>query len=109
MNTHAIRGVFVCGLILMLAGCTHYYRVTDPGTGKTYYTTDIDRGKGGAVKIKDERTRSTVTLQSSEVREISEDEYAAEVKGTGPIVIPPPVVSQPPVVTQPPATTEPFR
>jgi hypothetical protein len=115
MNTYAIRGVLVCGLMLTVAGCSHYYRVTDPGSGKTYYTTDIHEDRGGAVKIKDERTRSTVTLQSSEVREISEDEYEAEVKGTGPIVIPPPVVTQPPVaaqppvVTQPPARTEPMR
>lgn len=109
MYTTVIRGLFVCGVILGVSGCTHYYRVTDPASGKTYYTTDIDEERGGAVKIKDERTMSTVTLQSSEVREISEDEYAAEVKGTGPIVIPPPVVTQPPVATQPPARTEPMR
>ena len=109
MNTYAIRGLLVCGLILMVAGCTHYYRVSDPASGKTYYTTKIHEDKGGAVKIKDDRTRSTVTLQSSEVREISEDEYEAEVKGTGPIVIPAPVVTQPPVAAQPPARTEPLR
>jgi hypothetical protein len=109
MNTHVIKSLLVCGLILTVAGCTNYYRVTDPATGKTYYTTDIDEEKGGAVKLKDERTRTNVVLQSSEVREISEDEYEAEVKGTGPIVIPPPVVTQPPVATQPPARTEPMR
>src|SRR5215467_4277002 len=108
MNTSMIRGVLVCGLILWVTGCSHYYRVTDPGSGKTYYTKDIHEDRGGAVKIKDERTMSTVTLQSSEVREISEDEYVAEVKGTGAIVIPPPAV-QPPVATQPPATTQPMR
>jgi hypothetical protein len=109
MKTYVIRGLLVCGLILVVTGCTHYYRVTDPGSGKTYYTTDIHEDRGGAVKIKDDRTRSTVTLQSSEVRELSEDEYEAEVKGTGPIVIPPPVVTQPPSATQPPARTEPVR
>lgn len=109
MNTSVIRGLLACGLILGVAGCSHYYRVTDPGSGKTYYTTDIHEDRGGAVKIKDSRTMSTVTLQSSEVREISEDEYEAEIKGTGPVVIPPPVVTQPPVATQPPATTQPLR
>ena len=109
MNTYAIRGLLVFALILMVTGCTHYYRVTDPGSGKTYYTTDIDKEKGGAVTIKDDRTMSHVTLQSTEVREISEDEYEAEIKGTGPLVIPPPVVTQPPVATQPPAHTEPLR
>ena len=109
MNTSVIRGLLVGGLILMVAGCSHYYRVTDPGTGKTYYTTDIHEERGGAVKLKDDRTKSTVTLQSTEVREISEDEYEAEIKGTGPVVIPPPVVTQPPAATQPPARTEPVR
>ena len=109
MNTCVIRGLLVCGLMLMVSGCTHYYRVTDPASGKTYYTTDIDKEDGGAATIKDERTRSNVTLQSTEGREISEDEYEAEVKGTGPIVIPAPVVTQPPVAAQPPARTEPLR
>ena len=109
MDTHLIRGLLIGGLILMVGGCSHYYRVTDPTSGKTYYTTKIHEDKGGAVKIKDDRTKSTVTLQSSEVREISEDEYESEVRGTGPIVIPPPVVTQPPVATQPPAKTEPMR
>lgn len=109
MNTSVIRGLLVGGLILMVAGCSHYYRVTNLSTGKTYYTTDIHEESGGAVKIKDDRTKSTVTIQSSEVREISEDEYESEIKGTGPVVIPPPVVTQPPVATQPPATTEPMR
>ena len=109
MDTYLIRGLLIGGLILMLGGCTHYYRVTDPASGKTYYTTDIDKEKGGAVRIKDERTRSRVVLQSSEVREISEDEYKAEVRGTGPIVIPPPAVTQTPAATQPPAKTEPMR
>jgi len=100
MYTCVIRGVLVCGLIMLMTGCSHYYRVTDPGSGKTYYTTKIHEDKGGAVKIKDERTRSTVTLQSSQVKEISADEYEAETRGTPPIVIQPPVVTEPPVVQQ---------
>jgi hypothetical protein len=64
--------------MMLSAGCTSYYRVTDPASGKEYYTTSVDeKGKSGAVKIKDERTGSFVTLQSSEVREISADEYKA--------------------------------
>jgi hypothetical protein len=55
--------------------------VTDPASGKTYYTTKINEaGRAGAVKIKDEKTGSTVTLQSSEVKEISADEYEAALK-----------------------------
>jgi hypothetical protein len=59
--------------------------VTDPSSGKTYYTTKIDNaGRAGAVKIKDEKTGSTVTLQSSEVKEISAEEYEAGLKAQAP-------------------------
>ena len=100
MNTHMITGLLVCVLSLMVAGCSHYYRVTDPGSGKTYYTTDIDE-RGGGVKFKDDRTRSTVILHSAEVSELSESEYGAEVKGTVAIVTPPPVATMPSARTEP--------
>ena len=68
----------ICGFMMVMAGCTTYYRVTDPASGKEYYTTNVkDKGRSGAVKITDDKTGSSVTLQSSEVREISEDEYEA--------------------------------
>ena len=70
-----------CGLTMMVAGCTNYYKVNDPAGGKLYYTTKIhDAGRAGAVKFKDEKTGSTVTLQSSEVKEISADEFSAGLK-----------------------------
>jgi uncharacterized protein YceK len=75
MKVHLIASLMVCGLVVTAAGCTSYYRVTDPSSGKAYYTTKVDDVRGGAVKIKDGKTGSTVTLQSSEVKEISEDEY----------------------------------
>ena len=85
MKRDLIVGVIVCGLIAGVAGCSSHYRVTDPSSGKTYYTTKInDAGRAGAVKIKDDRTGSTVTLQSSEVKEISEDEYDAGLKAQPP-------------------------
>ena len=77
MRKYLITTLILGGLMMLVAGCTNYYRVTDPTTGKAYYATDVDTGKGGAVKIKDEKTGSMVTLQSSEVKEISEDEYNA--------------------------------
>ena len=51
--------------------------VTDPTTGKAYYTTKVGDAGSGAIKINDEKTGSVVTLQSSEVKEISKDEYEA--------------------------------
>ena len=85
MKAYLIRGLMVFGLIITLAGCSSYYRVTDPSSGKTYYTKEVsEAGRAGAVKIKDEKTGSTVTLQSSEVKEISADEYEAGLKAVPP-------------------------
>ena len=60
---------------LLVGGCATYYKVTDPQSGNAYYTQEIESIKGGAVKVKDARTGSIVTLQNSEVKEISEKEY----------------------------------
>ena len=85
MNSYLVRGLVVCGLIMLFTGCSSHYRVTDPASGKTYYTTKIENaGRAGAVKIKDEKTGSTVTLQSSEVKEISADEYEAGLNAVPP-------------------------
>lgn len=98
MNTHMSTGLLICVLSQMMAGCSNYYRVTDPGSGKTYYTTDIDE-RSGRLKFKDEKTGSTVTLHSAEVSDLSEAEYRAEVKVMGPI--PPPVATGPSAKTEP--------
>jgi len=69
--------VAVCGSVLLVAGCATYYKVTDPQSGKEYYTEEVKSEKGGSVKLRDARTNSDITLQSSEVKEISKDEYKA--------------------------------
>jgi hypothetical protein len=66
-------------LVAALTGCTTYYKVSDPGTGHEYYTTKVKKERGGAIKFDDEKTGSHVTMQSSVVKEISEDEYRAAV------------------------------
>ena len=71
----------LCGMAGLLAGCGGgYYRVNDPAGTKEYYTSDIDQTKTGAITFKDEKSGSQVTLQSSEVKEISKDEFKAAVK-----------------------------
>ena len=67
---------FALAVILLagLAGC-EYYRVTDPATGKMYYTKDVKRRGSGAVELKDEKTGNTVTLQNSEVQKIEKEEF----------------------------------
>ena len=61
--------------VLFLAGCASYYKVTDPASKSIYYTNDIDQMKNGAVKFKDAKTGSNITLQSSEVKEIDSKEF----------------------------------
>ena len=87
ITKHLTAALMLGGLAMLVAGCSsdHYYRVTHPTSGNEYYTTKIeDSGKGGAVKIKDAKTGSTVTLQSSEVKEISEGEYEAGMMAKAP-------------------------
>jgi hypothetical protein len=69
--------VGVLGLVLVVTGCASYYRVTDTQSGNVYYTNKVDTVKGGSgtVKLKDTRSGSVVTLQNSEVKEISKKEY----------------------------------
>jgi uncharacterized protein YdeI (BOF family) len=79
-TTHIAFGI-LCGMGGLLAGCGGgYYRVNDPAGDRQYYTSDIDQTKTGAITFKDEKSGSVVTLQSSEVKQISEDEFKSAVK-----------------------------
>ena len=63
-------------IAVSLTGCASYYMVRDPTTGTRYYTDDIDDpGRSGSIRFKDARTSREVTLQNSEVVEISRDEF----------------------------------
>lgn len=64
---------------LMLAGCTKYYAIAAPSTGRTYYTTSY-KHKSGSLVFEDKATRSNVTIQNGEITRISKDEYRREVK-----------------------------
>jgi len=79
-TTHIAFGL-LCGMAGLLGGCGgDYYRVNDPAGDRQYYTTDIDKTKTGAINFKDAKSGSVVTLQSSEVKQISEDEFKSAVK-----------------------------
>ena len=79
MKRYMRYGWLVVGLCvgLLVVGCASYYKVTDPQSGKEYYTQKVDTLAGGAVKVMDTCTNSVVTLQNSQVKEISEKEYKA--------------------------------
>lgn len=64
---------------VLLAGCATYYRVTDPGTGRAYYTEKLER-KNGTIMFKDAKTGAEVTMTSSVVLEVSSDEFHKGVK-----------------------------
>ena len=78
MNIKRIKIAMAFIVLLILTACGgSYYKVTDPATDKVYYTKEVKQEKGGAVKLMDSNTGSTVTLQNSEVTEINKEEYNA--------------------------------
>ena len=67
-------------MLILAAGCTTYYRVTDQSSRRAYYTTGIDRTDSGAVRFYDEKSRANVTLQSSEIIEISRESFDSGIR-----------------------------
>ena len=72
------RTLAVVLVTIFFAGCAHYYKVSDPGSGKSYYTEDVKRN-GSAVEFKDAQTGGVMTLQNSNVQEIDKQEYEQAV------------------------------
>ena len=69
-------------LLLMAAGCeATYYKVTDPATGREYYTVDYAH-KDGVIEFKDAKTGAKTTLQNPQVLEINEQTFEAGVAAT---------------------------
>ena len=71
--------LFIFG-IMAACGSGYYYKVVDPSSGKTYYTKKISEEKGGAIKLEDAATNSTVKIQNSEVTKIDRTEFNANTK-----------------------------
>jgi hypothetical protein len=63
---------------IAIGGCESYYKVTEPASGKDFYTQDVSRTLGGgAVEFKDAKTGAMTTLQNSQVLEIDKKAYEA--------------------------------
>jgi hypothetical protein len=60
---------------LLAGGCTTYYQIQDPDTGDVYYADDLKTLKGGAVKFTDAHTGNEVTVQDSDIKVISKEEF----------------------------------
>lgn len=76
-----IRALAILPLMVLVAGCASYYKVTEPGSGKEFYTQDVSRRvTSGTVEFKDAKTGATTTLQNSQVLEIDKKTYEAGLK-----------------------------
>ena len=74
-----LSGILVSLIGLMMVGCATYFKVTDTATDREYYTQNVVNKSSGAVEFVDAKTKAKVTLQSSEVRQISEQTYEEEL------------------------------
>ncbi len=73
-----LRSALLMGaLAVAVAGCTNYYHVKDPTTGRNYYTRMIWDKPGGGISFEDTVTGHDVTLQNSEVSKITSRQYDA--------------------------------
>jgi hypothetical protein len=79
MKTRFVLCSLVCAVAFGSVGCASYYKVTDPGSGKAYYTKSINKKRQGAISFKDQATKTDVTLNASEVMKITKDQYKANV------------------------------
>jgi hypothetical protein len=66
---------------VLVGGCSSYYRVADPASGKIYYTKSVKKEKGGAVMLKDAATGDKVTLQNSQISKVSKEEFETNRAG----------------------------
>ena len=79
MKTAKTLWIGAAVLACAAAGCAHY-KVTDPASGRVYYTESVDRDRvGGHVEFEDAKTGAHVTLQSSDVQKVSKEEFDAGV------------------------------
>jgi hypothetical protein len=66
--------------VLIGCGGSHYYKITDPVSKNVYFSKEYEKTKTGGVEFKDARTGAVVTIQSSEIKEISRDTFDEEIK-----------------------------
>jgi len=48
-----------------------HYKITEPTSKIVYYTRDYEKTKAGGASFKDARTGAIVTIQNSEIKEVS--------------------------------------
>lgn len=74
-----LKRLAVLAFVISLTAC--HYRVTDPASGRVYYTNEIKRyDQSGSIKFKDKLTGQHITLSSSEYEELSEKEFKHQIE-----------------------------
>ena len=77
-----VATIFVAMVLAFgIVACASYYQVKDPTGGSIYYTQKLKQ-KRGSITFQDAKTGSTVTLQNSEIKEISKEAFNEEVPGS---------------------------
>ncbi len=77
----AVRVAILGTAAIALAGCGGPYRIRDTGTADTtYYAKSYKKHRDGTISFTDARTGAKVTLQSSMIEEIPQDEWRGAVK-----------------------------
>lgn len=75
-----MRAIAISVLLLFLAGCTQYYRVTDVSSRQEYITDSMNiqvRGFTNTMTFRDQSSGKMINLQSYEIEKISQDEARA--------------------------------
>ena len=67
-------------LLFVLAGCGGYWQIVDPVSKNVYYTQKVKKIKGRTVQFIDANTGHEIILKNFEVKEITQDEFKANVK-----------------------------
>jgi len=69
----------VAAFVLLLTGC--HYRIINPESGRTYYTTGYkDYKTTGSIRFRDKLTGRKVTLHSWESEQISQEEFKTQTE-----------------------------
>jgi len=82
VKTIRVKKILAAAALMALCGCASYFRVTDTTNGKVYITdsSSMDRHLGGSLEFKDLKTGDEVTVQNTEVRQISSSDAKTELQ-----------------------------
>ena len=60
---------------MILSGCAHYYQVTEPASGRVFYTTRYTRTKTGVTQFTNAGDQNYIALDHSEIKRIGREHF----------------------------------